>query len=239
MLFCPTEYCASRAVPCVSESGYLRGLGECLDNAIVVMWTGACVIPKDILVEELQELADVIGRKPCIWGTRASASSPMASTSLDVHVCVDNLHANDFDQRRLFLGPYDGRPWQILDHVSGVLSNPNCEFTANFIPLHTLGAWSRERSHYDPTRACGVALADWLTIFQCGSQDEAITDFEVQLLIDLYYLPYDYGTRAWEIINHFIWLEDHPITGRRRGQREDRVSSATLDWPPRRVCECG
>eukprot|EP00045_Choanoeca_perplexa_P013868 m.159237 g.159237 ORF g.159237 m.159237 type:complete len:671 (-) comp16484_c0_seq5:2448-4460(-) len=191
MLFCPTEYCASRAMPCVSDSGYLRGLGQRLDAAIEVMWTGSCVIPRHILVDELQELSGVIGRKPCIW---------------------DNLHANDFDQRRLFLGPYNGRPWQILDHVTGILSNPNCEFTANFVPLHTLASWAKLRSNYDPEAACRMALADWLPLFQCNSTEHSITDFEVQLLIDLYYLPCDYGTRAWEVVTDFIWLEDHPVT---------------------------
>eukprot|EP00730_Choanoeca_flexa_P017221 TRINITY_DN8262_c0_g1_i1.p1 TRINITY_DN8262_c0_g1~~TRINITY_DN8262_c0_g1_i1.p1 ORF type:complete len:673 (+),score=142.49 TRINITY_DN8262_c0_g1_i1:179-2197(+) len=189
MLFCPTEYCASRAMPCVSESEYLRGLGQRLDQSIEIMWTGSCVIPRHILVEELQELREVIGRKPCIW---------------------DNVHANDFDRRRLFLGPYHGRSYQILEHVSGVLSNPNCEFTANFIPLHTLAAWTRLRSNYDPEEACRAALADWMPRFQSnsGAREAAITDFEIQLLIDLFYLPYDYGARAWEVVNDFIWLED-------------------------------
>jgi hypothetical protein len=54
---------------------------------------------------------------------------------------------------------------------------------------------------------------DWLPLFQCNSADQVITDFEVQLLIDLYYLPCDYGTRGWEVVNHFIWLEDHPVSG--------------------------
>ncbi|EDQ92565.1 uncharacterized protein MONBRDRAFT_19257, partial [Monosiga brevicollis MX1] len=120
MLFCPTEYCASRANPSVSESEYLRTIGLRLDAGIEVFWTGDSVIPREIDVPSLQELRAVIKRKPCIW---------------------DNIHANDFDKRRVFLGPYHGRSWQILEHVSGVLSNPNCEYHANFIPLQTLGEW--------------------------------------------------------------------------------------------------
>ena len=39
-LFCPTQYCASRAVPNVRTSEYLKTLGEKLDNRIDIMWTG-------------------------------------------------------------------------------------------------------------------------------------------------------------------------------------------------------
>ena len=53
----------------------------------------------------------------------------------------DNLHANDYDQTRLFLGPYDGRPPELVNCLGGVLTNPNCEFEANFIAMHTLAQW--------------------------------------------------------------------------------------------------
>ncbi|KAG7258959.1 hypothetical protein CRUP_014203, partial [Coryphaenoides rupestris] len=55
----------------------------------------------------------------------------------------DNLHANDYDSRRLFLGPFKGREPGLRDHLRGLLLNPNCEFEANYIPLHTLGRWHR------------------------------------------------------------------------------------------------
>ena len=53
----------------------------------------------------------------------------------------DNIHANDYDQRRLFLGPYDGRPIHLYTHLRGILTNPNCEFESNFIAIHTLSTW--------------------------------------------------------------------------------------------------
>lgn len=65
-------------------------------------------------------LANVLKRKPLIW---------------------DNIHANDYDQRRLFLGPYYGRPTQLYKSVNGILTNPNCEFESNFVAIHTLGTW--------------------------------------------------------------------------------------------------
>ena len=57
-------------------------------------------------------------------------------------VIWDNIHANDYDPRRVFLGPYDGRSPEIIPYIRGVLTNPNCEFEANYIPLHTLGQWT-------------------------------------------------------------------------------------------------
>ncbi len=70
----------------------------------------------------MDELARVLQRPPVIW---------------------DNLHANDYDQRRLFLGPYVGRSVSLLPRLNGVLTNPNCEYGANYVALHTLAQWSR------------------------------------------------------------------------------------------------
>ena len=47
------------------------------------MWTGDKVIPKDITVASLEEITAVLKRPPVIW---------------------DNEHANDYDQKRVYLG---------------------------------------------------------------------------------------------------------------------------------------
>lgn len=39
-LFCPTEYCSTRAIPSVSSSEYLNTLGSKLLPDIDIMWTG-------------------------------------------------------------------------------------------------------------------------------------------------------------------------------------------------------
>ena len=88
LLFCPVEYCSSRAVPSVRESEYLRTIGRQLDPAIRVFWTGSMVVSETISAKECRALAEVIKRKPIIW---------------------DNIHANDYDHQRLYLGPYLGR----------------------------------------------------------------------------------------------------------------------------------
>ncbi|XP_064629897.1 protein O-GlcNAcase-like isoform X2 [Lineus longissimus] len=121
-LFCPTEYCASRAFPNVATSEYLTTIGSKLLPGIDIMWTGSKVISKSISVDSLEAIATVLKRSPVIW---------------------DNIHANDYDQKRLFLGPYEGRSTDIIPHLNGVLTNPNCEYEANFIALHTLAQWSK------------------------------------------------------------------------------------------------
>ncbi|KAJ8007832.1 hypothetical protein DPEC_G00098290 [Dallia pectoralis] len=148
-LFCPTEYCGSLCSPSVSESPYLITVGEDLLPNISVIWTGNKVISRELSVEGLSEVESVLQRPPVVW---------------------DNLHANDYDSRRLFLGPFKGRDPQLVSHLRGLFLNPNCEFEANYIPLHTLGTWFRtgreERNdgdyQYCPERALSAALQDWM-----------------------------------------------------------------------------
>ncbi|XP_008434184.1 protein O-GlcNAcase [Poecilia reticulata] len=148
-LFCPTEYCGSLCSPSVSKSPYLQTVGEDLLPNITVIWTGSKVISRKLSLDCLAELECVLQRPPLIW---------------------DNLHANDYDTRRLFLGPFKGRDPQLKNHLRGLLLNPNCEFEANYIPLHTLGSWFRaekdyvkdEECEYCPERALTAALHDWM-----------------------------------------------------------------------------
>ncbi|XP_077598414.1 protein O-GlcNAcase [Stigmatopora nigra] len=148
-LFCPTEYCGSLCSPSVQKSPYLQTVGEDLLPNITVIWTGSKVISRNLSVDRLAEVESVLQRPPLIW---------------------DNLHANDYDSRRLFLGPFKGRePW-LRSHLRGLLLNPNCEFEANYIPLHTLASWYRAGSQegkdvetqYCPDRALSAALHDWM-----------------------------------------------------------------------------
>ncbi|XP_074480818.1 protein O-GlcNAcase isoform X2 [Sebastes fasciatus] len=148
-LFCPTEYCGSLCSPSVSKSPYLQTVGEDLLPDITVIWTGSKVISRKLSVDCLAEVESVLQRPPLVW---------------------DNLHANDYDSRRLFLGPFKGREPQLRSHLRGLLLNPNCEFEANYIPLHSLGSWYRagkeerkeEECDYCPDRALSAALQDWM-----------------------------------------------------------------------------
>uniref|UniRef100_A0A4W4GGI4 Protein O-GlcNAcase n=1 Tax=Electrophorus electricus TaxID=8005 RepID=A0A4W4GGI4_ELEEL len=119
-LFCPTEYCGTFCYPSVAQSPYLRTIGEKLLPGIEILWTGPKVVSKDITVESIEEVTKILRRPPVIW---------------------DNIHANDYDQKRLFLGPYKGRSTELIPRLKGVLTNPNCEFESNFVAIHTLATW--------------------------------------------------------------------------------------------------
>lgn len=158
-LFCPTEYCSSRAVPSVSNSEYLATIGSKLSPNIDVMWTGTRVISQTIRLSQIQELSEVLRRKPVIW---------------------DNLHANDYDQKRLFLGPYSGRSTKLLMHLKGVLTNPNNEMELDFIPIHTLAQWAKSSSDANENPCSDVKLESEL-------ENGSIEDIPTELNPNVYH----------------------------------------------------
>lgn len=116
MVFCFvfSDYCAAFCTPSVSQSSYLHTVGEKLLPGIDILWTGKNahsrlshisintqgrfsglvlflhylgpkVVSHKISVESIDEVSTVLKRAPVIW---------------------DNIHANDYDPQRLFLGPY-------------------------------------------------------------------------------------------------------------------------------------
>uniref|UniRef100_A0A663NDB4 GH84 domain-containing protein n=1 Tax=Athene cunicularia TaxID=194338 RepID=A0A663NDB4_ATHCN len=121
-LFCPTEYCSSLCSPSPRQSCYLLTIGQELLPGIGIIWTGPKVVSQELSAVLLEEVEGVLRRPPVIW---------------------DNLYANDYDCRRVFLGPYTGRAPGLVPRLRGLLLNPNCELQANFIPIHTLGSWFR------------------------------------------------------------------------------------------------
>lgn len=84
--------------------------------------SGPKVVSQDISVASIEEVSAVLRRPPVIW---------------------DNIHANDYDPQRLFLGPFKNRPTELIPKLRGVLTNPNCEFEPNFVAVHTLATWCK------------------------------------------------------------------------------------------------
>lgn len=143
--FCPTEYCESRAAPSVTESVYLNTIGQNLAEGIDFMWSGSRVISRLITEDSIETLTKVIRRKPVIW---------------------ENLHANDYDRKRVYLGPYSGRSTKLIPKLKGVMTNPNCEFEANYIAIHTLAQWSRCVDDMSP----GPSLCNQINVESIGGQ---------------------------------------------------------------------
>ncbi|XP_048869366.1 protein O-GlcNAcase [Brienomyrus brachyistius] len=170
-LFCPTEYCGTFCCPSVSQSPYLRTVGEKLLPGIEVLWTGPKVVSKDITVESIEEVTKILKRAPVIW---------------------DNIHANDYDQKRLFLGPYKGRSTELIPRLKGVLTNPNCEFESNFVAIHTLATWYKSnmngvRKDVVMTDGEDTAVSIQIRLENEGSDEELETDvlYSPQLALKL------------------------------------------------------
>ena len=172
-LFCPTPYCGRMVDRQLGGPGYLDTVGRELDAGIDVCWTGPEIVSREIPVAHVRELRRVLRRKPLIW---------------------DNLHANDYDGRRFYCGPYAGRPDALRQEVAGILSNPNSELPLNYVPLRTLGEFVRGRGHWDARRAYLEAMGAWLSRFETAGPPIALDD--LLLLGDCYYLPYDEGPLA-------------------------------------------
>lgn len=171
--FCPTPYCGRMAQAQLGGAGYLETVGRELHADIEVFWTGPDIISREITVSHIRELQQLLRRKPIIW---------------------DNLHANDYDGRRCFCGPYAGRTPELRGEVSGLLANPNNEFPLNYVPLRTLGEFVRCGGTWDARRAYLDAMAGWLSSFTVVGPDIARED--LVLLGDCYYLPHEQGGEA-------------------------------------------
>lgn len=173
LLFCPTAYCGRMARRKLGGEHYLTTIGRDLLPEIGVFWTGPEIISQHITVPHIQEAQSVLRRKPLIW---------------------DNLHANDYDGRRFYCGPYSGRPAELRQYVRGILSNPNTEFPLNYVPLRTLSDFLRSREPWNPRAAYLSAMREWHSRFGTVTQPVPLED--LVLFGDCYYLPHEEGPEA-------------------------------------------
>ena len=204
VLFCPTPYCGRMAAAQLGGPGYLDIVGEALHPAIGIFWTGPEIVSAEIDVDHMRGVAHQLRRKPILW---------------------DNLHANDYDSRRLLLGPYSGRPLALRDEVAGILTNPNIEWPLNFVALHTLAAYLCADGSHEPRQAYLSALQAWAPAFDTVHGPVAFDD--LVLLADCYYLPHQEGPRAAALLDRAAraltdrsgaW-RDHADAAREEGTR--------------------
>jgi protein O-GlcNAcase / histone acetyltransferase len=171
--FCPTAYCGRMAHAGLGGPDYLAIAGRELLPEIGIFWTGPDIISREITVAHVQDVQRALRRKPVIW---------------------DNLHANDYDGRRFFCGPYSGRPLELRSEVSGLLSNPNNEWTLDFVPLRTLAEFVRCTGIWDARGAYLSAMQEWLPAFATIGRPVDLED--LILFGDCYYLPHEEGPEA-------------------------------------------
>ena len=192
-LFCPTPYCGRMAERKLGGEGYLPTIGRELSPEIDVFWTGPEIVSEEISVAHVQELEAILQRKPVIW---------------------DNLHANDYDGRRFYCGPYAGRPTELRQAVGGVLCNPNNEFPLNYVPLRTFAEFVRTAGTWKPRPAYLSALREWWPRFATVGQPVTLED--LILFGDCFYLPYEEGPEA----KAFYECAQQVLSGNRPPTRE-------------------
>ena len=187
-LFCPTPYCDRMDRMQLGGAGYLEDLGRLLSPEIDVLWTGPEIVSEEIPIESIECLSRCIRRPPLIW---------------------DNLFANDYDFRRVYCGPYSGRPRALIPAARGILVNPNNEYPLNFIPHRTLSAFLHGDGDWTPRVAFLTAAAEWLPSFETVTKPLSLED--LILLADCFYLPHAEGPAVQTLLFTIDRLLSEPV----------------------------
>ncbi|WP_266202412.1 beta-N-acetylhexosaminidase family protein [Pontibacter kalidii] len=133
LIMCPTEYNKGWAN---KEPGtYLDILGEQLDPAIHVMWTGNTVV-HDITKEGLEWVNKRIQRPAYVWW---------------------NFPVSDYVRNHLLMGPSYGIDTEAKYDMSGFVSNPMDKAEASKVAIFGVALYSWNMQAYDPQQAWEAA----------------------------------------------------------------------------------
>ncbi len=117
----------------------------------------------------------MLRRKPLIW---------------------DNLHANDYDGRRFFCGPYSGRPPELRGEVSGLLLQSEQRVSAELrARCARFARVPPGRGSWDPRAAYLAAMDEWGRRSRPSAGPPLALE-DLVLFGDCFYLPYEEGTEA-------------------------------------------
>ncbi|PTS97427.1 hypothetical protein DBR11_17125 [Pedobacter sp. HMWF019] len=133
LIMCPTEYNKSWADP--QPGSYLNILGDQLDPAIHVMWTGNTVVA-DITKEGLEWVNRRIKRPAYVWW---------------------NFPVSDYTRDHLLMGPAYGLDTQASKDMSGFVSNPMDKAEASKTAIFGVALYAWNLAKYDPQAAWEAA----------------------------------------------------------------------------------
>lgn len=139
---------------------FLESLGQALDPAIRVYWTGPRVVSSQISVKHINAVTERLGRRPVLW---------------------DNYPVNDSPRmiRHLHLRAFTGRSAELASHIAGHAANPALQAHLSCIPLATLAELYRQRDAYRADRAFRAAARAC-----CGRSLAALLEEDLALLDD-------------------------------------------------------
>ena len=197
-IFCPTYYSFDPVLEKVfgkMPEHYWHDLEQHLDKHIDIFWTGEKVCSKHYPQAPLQQVSELLGRKPFLW---------------------DNYPVNDgaIKSKHLHLRPVPQAHSQLSDAIAGHAVNPMNQPWLSQLALASLALAYQNSAHYTPEAAqqqllpqlCGKALAGALEQDIDLFQDQGLNQIDTALrqeLIAKYrvFLPSPY---ARELI---AWLE--------------------------------
>lgn len=152
IIFCPTYYSFDPVLEKVfgkMPENYWQSLRQSLDKGIDIFWTGEKVCSVNYRSAHLQQVSELLGRKPFLW---------------------DNYPVNDgaVKSKLLHLRAVDAGHAGLQQQVSGHALNPMNQPWLSQIALASLPRAYRERQDYNPqvalteicTALCGVELAE-------------------------------------------------------------------------------
>ena len=170
-IMCPTYYSTDPVLDRVfgdRPPHYLETLGQLLDPAVQIFWTGEKVCSRHYSIEHLQAITAQLGRKPYIW---------------------DNYPVNDGAKlcKFLHLRPFGESAAHLATWTAGQAINPMNQAYLSQIPLRALTA---ESPLYSVARdLCGETFAEYLAEDIAMFQDEGLDSLSVEKmawLIDRY-----------------------------------------------------
>ena len=132
--FCPTVYADQLIKDDPAARNYLEDLAVSMPPSVLILWTGSHVISKEISGKTLKRVTQLFSGNVCIW---------------------DNIYANDYCPRRLFIGSYKNRSEDVLKTTRGVLLNPTGLVHTDAFLLSLLSGYVKK---IGPEKAWGSAV---------------------------------------------------------------------------------
>ena len=133
LIMCPTEY--NKSWSNQKPGTYLDILGEQLDPAIHIMWTGNSVVD-DITKEGLEWVNKRIRRPAFVWW---------------------NFPVSDYVRDHLLMGPAYGLETNAATDMSGFVSNPMDKAEASKVAIFGVALYSWNMKSYQPKQAWNAA----------------------------------------------------------------------------------
>lgn len=135
----PTEYFTADMIEDGKLKAYTKGFSENLDRDIIVMYTGPGVVCDGILLEDIDKVNEIYGRKMAVWW---------------------NYPVNDYLLPKLALGPITGLSAQTGQKMSAFIMNPMQFAELSKITLATGADYAKNPAGYDEEKSWQAALKE-------------------------------------------------------------------------------